>query len=301
MSRLKLVTTEVPTSNNILFIDSSEPGNPRLAYKKSAGVIQYLDKGGSPRSRLIKCSQLDELLSANLIKGTKFIASTYNPTLYYMFPGNPSNDALFNTNNNFIPTFKTSDYIRNEVDGFDKDGFNDDPEITQNAVRSMKACDSWYNNPTELETIITAIDDRIDTVFGAYREEFDPEKEVKEKTGWYSADVSSESLVVSLLSGTSYTDTLNLEDWIYKSGKDGKGISGKLDISYLYSIGSKVYGGMQTIKAFQYEEDITVKDAIIDLGKVQIEYIGRILKIYPLSDDVGEAIFNDCTLTIGVL
>jgi PII-like signaling protein len=65
-----------------------------------------------------------------------------------------------------------------------------------------------------------------------------------------------------------------------------------------------MYSGMQTIKAFQYEENVTSKDVIINLGEscpIQIEYMDHVLKIYPLSEEVDEVIFTDCTLTIGVL
>jgi hypothetical protein len=72
----------------------------------------------------------------------------------------------------------------------------------------------------------------------------------------------------------------------------------------MYSYGGSMYAGMQTIKAFQYEENVTAKNIIINQGEgcpVQIEYMDNVLKIYPLYDAVEEVVFTDCTLTIGVL
>ena len=83
--------------------------------------LYVLDKGGSPRSGLVKCLDLKGILDTYMFKGTKYIVSTYNPTLYYLFPGMSVNDDLFNTDNNFIPTLPISDIVRLEVDGFNED------------------------------------------------------------------------------------------------------------------------------------------------------------------------------------
>ncbi len=292
MSKLKLVTTDIPSKNNIPYIIDGE--TPVLAYK-SDGTIHVLDKGGSPRSGLVKCSDLKGILDSYMFKGTKYIVSTYNPTLYYLFPGMSVNDDLFNTDNNFIPTLPISDIVRLEVDGF-----NEDSRITQADIRCMKACDSWLNNLSEYEEIVSKINSRVESIFGYYKE-YDISKEVGDKKGSYSANLSEESLVVSLLSETSYTDTINLEDWVLKSKKGTEPISGKLDFSYMYSINGQIYSGMHTIKAFQYEENVTSKNVIIQESQVQIEYMNYVLKIYPLTESVDEVVFTDCTLTIGCL
>lgn len=291
-TKLKLVTPTNPGVGIPYIVDG-----PFLAYRSSGGTV-VLNQGGSPRGRLVKCSDLKRILSKYLIKGTKFIINTYNPTLYSLIPGISSNDNLFNSDNDFIPTLPVQSLIRNEVDGF-----NSETTVTQSSVRSIKACDNWNNNLEELGVIEEAIDDRVKSVFGYYKDypDIDLSKEVPNKDGGYSVDLSEESLVVSLISGTTYTDTINLEDWVLKSRKGLSSISGKLDISYMYSKGGKMYGGMQTIKAFQYEEDLTSNNIIIDLGDIQIEYMENVLKIYPVSEDVDEVVFNDCTLTIGVL
>ena len=242
MSKLKLVTTDVPSKNNIPYIIDGE--TPVLAYK-SDGTDYILDKGGSSRFGLVKCSDLKGILDSYMFKGTKYIVSTYNPTLYYLFPGMSVNDDLFNTDNNFIPTLPISDIVRLEVDGF-----NEDSRITQADIRCMKACDSWLNNLSEYEELVSKINSRVESIFGYYKE-CDISKEVGDKKGSYSADLSEESLVVSLLSETSYTDTINLEDWVLKSKKGTEPISGKLDFSYMYSINGQIYSGMHTIKAFQ--------------------------------------------------
>lgn len=303
MNKLKLVTTSIPSESDVPFIIGENTqiiytgDRPALAYKEGRDYV-ILDKGGSDRVDLVKCSDLKKILDDYMFKGTKYIIGTYNPTLYYLFPGVSQNDSLFKSNNNFIPTLPVSSLVRLEVDGFNKDS-----TISQNDVRCMKACDSWFDNLTEYNELVEKIDERIDKVFGYYRE-YDIAKEVNEDTGKYSADLSKEPLVVSLISDTTYTDTINLEDWVLASKKGTNSISGKLDISYMYSKGGEIYGGMQTIKAFQYEENVTSNNVIINLGEscpVQIEYMDYIVKIYPLSEDVDEVVITDCILTIGVL
>jgi hypothetical protein len=69
----------------------------------------------------------------------------------------------------------------------------------------------------------------------------------------------------------------------------------------MYSIGGEIYSGMQTIKAFRYEESITSDNKIINLPPIQIEYMDNVLKIYPLEEEIDEVVFTDCTLTIGCL
>ena len=344
--KLKLVTPDIPTEDNVLYITSDN----FLAYKKN-GIEVKLDKGGSERNRLIKCSDLKYILTKYMFKGSKYIINTYNPLLYYLIPGNSSNDPLFTSDNNFIPTIPTQTLIRGEVDGFDKNinlkyGDVDDPpsittgsngnwwidgvdtrrkasekkpkayigpdgnwwvdfsSVSQSDVRCIKACDNWYNNLSELGTIEAKIDSAISSVFSSYKnfDDLDIEKEVRDKVGGYSIDIVENSFTSSLTSETKYTDTLNLEDWIYASMKSSlDGISGKLDVSYMYSKGGVMYGGQQSIKIFRYEEYLTLESAIIDLGDVQLEFLDYVLKIYPLNNDVDEVIINDCTLTIGVL
>ena len=301
MNKLKLITTE----STPLKIVQVEGEDPVLVYSQG-GIDINLDKGGSPISRLIKCSDLKEILSKYFIKGTKFIASTYNPTLYYLFPSDLFPDdpesIKFTPENNFIPTLPISDLMREEVDWFNYQNSGQE----QRDLRSIKACDDWYNNPTYAKNIETLIDTRLNDIYGYYNSDIDLENESELLIGEYSIDLKDAgySQVVNLLSNTSYTDTINLEDWVLGSKKGTYPISGKLDISYMYSYGGSMYAGMQTIKAFQYEENVISKNIIINQGEgcpVQIEYMNNILKIYPLYDLVDEVVFTDCTLTIGVL
>lgn len=294
--RLKLITTREPSKENIPYVITTSE-YPIIAYISNHSVC-ILDKGGSERVKLITCQDLKQALDKYMFKGTKYIVSTYNPTLYYLFPGVTSNDDLFKTDNNFIPTLPISELVRLEVDGFSTDSV-----IKQNDVRCMKACDSWYNNLDKYEEIIEDINERVNNIFDYYKE-YDITKEVKDETGSYSVDLLGNSFVVSLLSETSYTDTINLGDWVLGTYKGATSISGKLDVSYMYSIGGVMYSGMQTIKAFQYEENIVSNNVIINFGDscpIQIEYMDYVLKIYPLEERVDEVIFTDCTLTIGVL
>ena len=286
MKKLKLVTAEQPGRNDVLFIEDE-------GYLKYGSVV--LDKGGTEGNELVRCSDLKTTLEKYLFKGTKFIASSYNPTLYYLIPGVQENDALFTSDNNFIPTLPVSDLVRLEVDGF-----NIGTGITQDDTRSIKACDSWFNDLSKYKEIVGKLDKRVNSILSYYRS-YDIDKEVLNEDGNYSADLSENSLVVSLISGTTYTDTINLEDWILASKKGTYPISGKLDLSYMYSIGGEIYSGMQTIKAFRYEESITSDNKIINLPPIQIEYIDNVLKIYPLEEEIDEVVFTDCTLTIGCL
>ena len=297
MSKFKLITTTEPTQDSILYIIQEDGEDPVLAYKSGGSVVK-LNIGCSFSSRLLDCSTLYTILSKYFIKGTKFIISTYNPVLYYLFPGDQTYDAMFNPSTNYIPTLDVSSLVRDEVDGFSTTGIQ---AVTQDSIKSIKACDNWSNNPAEEVRALEAVERAVNRVFGIYTnfDELNYEKEVKEKVGSYSADISYIPMTVSLISETSYTDTINLEDWAYKSGKSGD-IFAKLDVSFMYSKGNSIYGGMQTIEAFRYSNgNLISENFIINLGSVQLEYIERVLKIYSLDPDVNEAVFNDCVLTIG--
>ena len=293
--KLKLVTQG---STESIYIVQREKEDPVLAYKEGNEII-LLNKGGAPGSRLLDCKTLYDILSKYFIKGTKFIISTYNPVLYYLFPGDSTYDKMFNPSTNFVPTLKINSLIRGEVNGFDSTEVS---KISADQTKSVKACDTWQNNPAEEERAVEAVNERIRLVFGFYKDftDLDLEKEVREKIGPYSVDLSENSMTVDLISGTLYTDTISLEDWAYCSGMSGN-LEAKLDISFMYSIGDNMYGGSQTIEAFKYSDSIlVVRDYIINLGNVQLEYIGKVLKIYPVNPDISEVVFNDACLTIGV-
>lgn len=289
MNKLKLITTE----STPLKIVQVEGEDPVLVYSQG-GIDINLDKGGSPISRLIKCSDLKEILSKYFIKGTKFIASTYNPTLYYLFPSDLFPDdpesIKFTPENNFIPTLPIPELMRKEVDWFNYQNSGQE----QRDLRSIKACDDWYNNPTYAKNIETLIDTRLNDIYGYYNSDIDLENESESLIGEYSIDLKDTgySQVVNLLSNTSYTDTINLEDWYYNFNTGE--ISAKLDISFMYSINGIMYGGSQSLSIFKFNDNI-----FIDLDKVRIEYINFVLKIYPKNSEIDEVIFNDCTMTIG--
>ena len=298
MSKLKLVTT---SSTSTLHIIQKSDEDPVLAYKRGNEVIK-LDKGGSPGNRLLDCSTLYDLLSQYFIKGTKFIISTYNPVLYYLFPGDPTYDAMFNPSTKFIPTLKISELVRGEVDGFSEEGID---QIKSGQTRTIKACDSWYNNPAEEKRAVEAVETTFKDIFGFYKDfaDLDIAKEVHDRLGDYSIDISSiiSPISVDLIPDTLYTDTINLEDWVYKCGCGIDELKARLDVSFMYSIGGTIYGGSQTIEAFKYSGGNLVSgDAIIKVGKVQLEYIDRVLKIYPTDSEIDEIMFNDACLTIGV-
>jgi len=301
MSKLVIVKSSPSSQPNIPYITGDET-NPILAYKNGRGEVVRLDKGGSPKCELLKCSDLENILGRYFISGTKFILSAYNPVLYYLIPGTFQDQ--FTPENDFIPTLKISDLARGEVNGFDDKSIQLDDSITQDSVRSIKACDTWNNNPDEAIEAEEAIEREFLKVFGYYvdPESMDIEKEVRKRVGHYSADVTKESIVINPISATTFTDTINLEDWIYASGKGDSEVKGKADVSFMYSLGGKIYGGMQTLEVFRYSlGNIITIDTLIDLGNIQIEYINKILKIYPINEGIDEIMFNDCTLTIGIL
>ena len=287
MKYLKLIAG-VNTDPSLLHIENRN-GEPVLAYKKGSKMI-ILSEGGSERSRLVKCSELKEILSGNMIKGTKFLAGTSNPVLYYLFPGN----VLFNSDNDFIPTLPVSELVKSyEVNGFEES----DTRLTRDSVRSMKACDNWFVGSTEYNEKVAMVDEALNNIYKHYKK-FDPDKEILVGSG-YSADVFSNSITVSLVSNTTFTDTINLEDWIQKYfNKDSlgqsTGISGKLDISYMYSIEGNIRSGMQTIQVYS----TMLRPTIIDLVDIRLEYIGTVLKIYPLKNEVDEVMINDCVFTV---
>ena len=271
MSQLSIVKSGILFERNSpVYISTGSYGVPLLAYSNNNNLPVSLYGNGSPTNRLLTCKELRNILSRNFIKGTKFIASTYNPILYYLFPEKDDpekeyNELLFNVKNKFVPTLSIPELVRNEVDGFKVEP---EPGTTKNSVKSIKACDNWYDNPDLANEITEELDVRVNEIFGCYKDftQLDIEKEVERKIGKYSIDITTDSYVFSLLSPDDYTDTINLEDWIYASGK----CNGN-------------------------------KEVLIDEGKVQIEYVNKILKIYPKSLDVNEVSFTDCVLTVGKL
>lgn len=272
--RLKLVTTTIPSRDYELYI--IEGGDvPVLAYKDGDAEIEV-----NCDTSLVKCSSLRDILSDFYICDTKFVVSNYNPTLYYLTP----NPSLFNPENNFIPTLDTISLDRGEVSGYSISGIT-------GSTASIKVCDNWYDNIREQEKAENAINSQSSGI----------DISVHDSLGEYSYDIENSSVVIKLVSETTYTDTVSLEEWIWKLGKPG--VTAKLDISYMYSIEDRIYGGMQNIQAFKYLDSgaLSITDSIIDLGNVQLEYIGGILKIYPKNSEIGEVIINSCIMSAGNL
>ena len=278
--KLKLVTT-TSGGNYELYISRDNSGNPILAYKVGS-VVHTVKCGGLP---LVKCSTLERILSDNFICDTKFIISTYNASLYYLTP----DSSLFNPANKFIPTIDTISLDRGEVSGFSTSS-------SMGSVRSIKMCDNWYDNIIEQEEAEKAITDKAFSIFG---DSIDYSEASPTKLGEYSVNTYDSNLVIELVSGTTYTDTVYVKDWIMKLGKSG--VSAKMDISYMYSIGDSIFSGMQSIQAFRYNENLIIQDVMMTLGDVQMEYIGGTLKIYPVSVGVDEVVINDCIMIVGNL
>lgn len=278
--KLKLITT-TPGGNYELYISRDDSGNPVLAYKIGSDV-HTVKCGGLP---LVKCSTLERILSDNFICDTKFIISTYNTSLYYLTP----DPSLFNPANKFIPTIDTISLDRGEVSGFSSSGIT-------GSTKSIKVCDNWYDNIREQEEADKAITERASSIFG---DQTNYSKASSNNLGEYSVDTYDSSFVIELVSGTTYTDTVYVKDLIMKVGKSG--VSAKMDISYMYSIGGSIFSGMQSIQAFRYNESLIIQDVIMTLGDVQMEYIGGTLRIYPVSVGVDEVVINDCIMTVGNL
>ena len=285
--RLKLITKEEPSRDYELFILDSEEG-PVLAYKIGSEVVEV--KEGD--INLVKCSNLERVLSSHFIQDTKFIISTYNPTLYYLVPKDGS--ELFNPSSNFIPKLDTISLERGEVNGFSESGF------VPGLLDSVKVCDNWYDNIQELETAETSIENQVNKVFGN-NIGLDYSKEFHDNLGEYSSDLINSSVTIELVSPLTYTDSLNINESIIRACNPGD--SAKLDITYMYSKGGRIYSGMQTTQAFKYLDsgDLSCMNWETRLGDIQIEFVSGVLKIYPVSSEVEEAIVSDCVMTVGKL
>lgn len=287
--KLKLITTDIPSRNYELFILDSEEG-PILAYKIGSTVIKV--KEGA--INLIKCSDLVESLSKYFIQDTKFIISTYNPVLYYLVPKDGSN--LFNPFSKFVPRLDTISLERGEVNGFSESRF------IPGSLDSVKVCDNWYDNIQELETAETSIDNQVKEVFGN-NIDLDYSKEFHNSLGEYSSDLINSTVTIELVSSLMYTDSLNINESIIKACNPGD--SAKLDITYMYSKGGRIYSGMQTNQAFKYLDSGDLLcinwETRLGGGDIQLEFVSGVLKIYPVSSEVDEAIISDCVMTVGKL
>lgn len=118
---------------------------------------------------------------------------------------------------------------------------------------------------------------------------------------------------ISLVKGfDSYTNSVDLNDLIEYSSYPGT--SARVDISIRYSkINDEesvayIYNYFTTFKAFWYNEnrELIIEDTIETISDdtddlVRIEYLGGIIKVFPVSPMVSECIINDCTIIYGNL
>ena len=108
----------------------------------------------------------------------------------------------------------------------------------------------------------------------------------------------------------SYTSSLSLCELIEYSSNPG--ISARVDLSIRYSkidssgIYATVYNYFTMFKAFEYSRDgnLNVENTVEIINDesndlIRIEYLGGIIRLFPISDTISECIINDCTIVYG--
>lgn len=105
----------------------------------------------------------------------------------------------------------------------------------------------------------------------------------------------------------SYTDTVSIRELIEYSSYPRT--TGKVNLSIRYSklnndeTNAIVYNYNTIFKAFEYTEDreLVLEDLveIIDDNLIRLEYLGGIIRLFPISSRITECIINNCTVIYG--
>lgn len=154
---------------------------------------------------------------------------------------------------------------------------------------------------SELEQISNGVTNIFGEIFGDQK----GERELKiNRSTKNQTDIveSSKSIIAIDSSSTSiYTSTLDLNDLLNHAIIPG--LTAKVDVTFMYSTNSFIGGGDLTFPAFRINDDneLMKENTVFDKGKVIIEYINGIIRIFPASDDVNECILSDVVITYGNL
>ena len=276
MGKLSIVT-DSNSSPEKLKIDVSDK---KIYYGDSEGTVVIIE--GSLKYRPLHCSELNNrLANRDWNKSeTLFISRVSgednedDPILRYRKYTNPE----------YRPT--------GEIDEIDAS--NESRDL------SFPLCGKLSDDVKEL------IDDK-------YNKLFDSSMKASEEMSFLEStkhiiDTSECQESIDLIKGyDSYTDSLDINELIEYSSYPGT--SARLELIIRYSMLNRntneatIYNHNTILKAFEYDEDrnLLLENAVEVIGDnlVRLEYLGGIVRVFPISTEISECIINYCTAIYG--
>jgi hypothetical protein len=273
--------------NNLLTI-IRDGGNNSLRIEGDSLVNNGIFVGEGTDFRPIHCTELQEKLKEKgwLNEGFKIyytnktdstqVQTTIIRTYRYKLPSNSINYTV------------SENYIDSNL-----------PVI--NPTPESKNSPDIIINRSEFEQISSGVTNTFNEIFGDQKGE--RELKINRSTKNQIDIVESSKTIIPIDSSSTsiYTSTLDLNDSIHHAILPG--LSAKVDVTFMYSTNDFIGGGDVTFSAFKYneEKELIKENIVFDKGKVIIEYINGIIRIFPVSNDVNECILSDVVITYGNL
>ena len=288
-SKFTIVTNEVPESLETLYISSENRDYPYIAYRDNTGRVVSVYEGSSVY-RPIHCSEFLSILNScgSMMGGLGCVipgSVLEVDDLYYLPPIlNPANPSI-----PVLPKITLSARERGEVNTFSTSGL-DTGKMTSDWVNAgIKACDDWGS-------LVDVLTERINELYATH---IGKGNSTSGPVGLYSADPLEDTMVLSLISPTTYTDTVDLNGVIENISYPG--ITSKLDISIDYSDGEKIFSITESFEPFRYLDtgDLFVPEIFITLEDIRVDYIDGVIRVFPIKQEITECIISDCTITYG--
>ena len=275
--------------NNLLLTIVRDSGNGPLRIEGDSLVNGDIFVGEGIDFRPIHCTELREKLKEKgwLNEGFK---------IYYenrIKDPNTNVEVIIRTYKYKLP----SDTINYTIsDNYIDDGL----PIINTSTESLGSPDIMITK-SELEQISSGVTNTFNEIFGEQK----GERELKiNRSTRNQVDIVENSKTIIAIDSSStsiYTNTIDLNDLVNHAIIPG--LTAKVDVTFMYSTDNFIGGGDITFTAFKYNENSElVKDNLIfDRGKVIIEYINGIVRIFPMSNDINECILSDVVITYGNL
>lgn len=292
-NKLKIVTDSAIPGQ--LFL-TGEGNSSRLSYLNESGEIIVVSNLTNSPQKPIHCSELYSKLKSrawNKVDGSRFInlveaADPEHQNLmyrYYEFLGTdniPSSD---------IDTIGEDDYYYQNTRAVTEEGIDIDVlKKTRSFLMSGRVLPDSVGYK-ELERNFKELFGNMNATEEVYF--FNSSKNI--------VDILNSTITFELIKHNSdtYTDTLGLNELI--SYSSAPGVSGKVDLTVLYSKGGDIYTHDFTFTAFKYNIIGLENDNFIEVinGDIQLEYIDGVLHVAPIKNGVDECIINNCTITYG--
>lgn len=293
-NKLKIVTNEENTPGQLFL--TGDGNSSRLAYLNDMGEMIIVSNLTNSPQKPIHCSELYSKLKNrawNKVDGSRFVnlIEAANPDSQRLMYRYYDLDKTNNMPESEIDTITSDDYLYQNTKAVTEEGIDIDIlEKTRSFFlqgRVLVESDGYK----ELEETFKELFGNMNATEEVYF--FNSSKNI--------VDILNSTVTFELIKANSdtYTDTLSLNELI--SYSSAPGISGKVDLTVLYSKGDNIYTHDFTFKAFSYNTSGLENDNFIESinNDVQLEYINGVIKVAPIRNGVNECIINNCTITYG--